>query len=320
MSILKNKTFIVSAIVIIVLAILFVIAAAPMFSDTGFFEREYGSRTYKIYIPKSYGIMPMPMVVVLHGCSQSADIIAKQTKMNELAEDEGFIVLYPEQTREANGANCWNFFMPYNQTRDKGEPAEIVGMISEVLAEYRIDRTQIFATGLSAGGAMTSVLGATYPDVFRAIAVCSGLSYKSATNPQDAGMAMLGLGRNPEECGNDIYNAMAENAKVMPTLIFHGGKDDLVYPANAEHLVLSWGVANDYADDGEANGSFDTIPDEEIKNDVNNITYTEYIYNDSKGNPTIYKYIVDNMGHDWINNDNISQTKIIWNFFKSVSQ
>src|SRR6266849_6155906 len=144
-----------------------------------------GDHPYFVYTPETYRVgAPVPLFVMLHGCTQTALDFATGTSMNRLAEKQGFIVVYPQQTIKYNQGLCWNWFLPSNQQRGSGEPASIVGMIQSMqlnTANWTIDPNRIYVTGISAGAAMSVILGATYPDVFKAIGVHSGLEYQTAT-------------------------------------------------------------------------------------------------------------------------------------------
>jgi len=139
-----------------------------------------GSRRYKLFVPSVYRGQPLPLVVMLHGCTQTPDDFATGTRMNILAEERGCFVAYPAQSQKANISKCWNWFKPSDQDRDQGEPAIIAGLVRELLRTYRLDPERVYVAGLSAGGAMPVILGRTYPDMFAAVGVHSGLPYAVA--------------------------------------------------------------------------------------------------------------------------------------------
>jgi poly(3-hydroxybutyrate) depolymerase len=159
---------------------------------TGSYSGEAGTRAYRLYVPPNSSPAPSeaaPMVVMLHGCTQTPEDFAAGTRMNALAERHGFLVLYPAQAANANGQKCWNWFRPEDQERDRGEPSLIAGMTRKVASEYRVDERRIFAAGLSAGAAMAVILGATYPDVYAAVGAHSGLPFSAAHDMVSAFLA-----------------------------------------------------------------------------------------------------------------------------------
>ena len=148
--------------------------------------------TYKVYVPSTYtGLSKVPLIVMLHGCQQDADDFAAGTEMNKLAEEKGFIVLYPQMNYFANSNGCWNWFYEYNQFRGNGEPDIIKDMIDHITTKYAIDSTNIYLAGMSAGGFMANVMAIAYPDIFKAVGIHSAGSNAYAVDLITAAQVML---------------------------------------------------------------------------------------------------------------------------------
>jgi poly(hydroxyalkanoate) depolymerase family esterase len=182
-------------------------------------------RDYKLFIPRTRPSSPMPLVVMLHGCTQSPDDFAAGTGMNALAEKHGFLVAYPAQPTGANANKCWNWFKPEDQALDRGEPLLIAGLTRDVLRNQPVDPARVYIAGLSAGGAAAAIVAAAYPDLFSAVGVHSGLPVGAANDIPHAFAAMhSGAVGTP-------------HARAVPTIVIHGMSDSTVHPRNGKAVV-----------------------------------------------------------------------------------
>ncbi len=188
-----------------------------------------GTRAYKLYIPSCYHGQALPLVVMLHGCTQSPDDFAAGTRMNLIAEEQACLVVYPAQSSEANAAKCWNWFRPSDQQRDQGEPSLIAGITRQVMHDYPVDPQRVYIGGLSAGAAAAAIMGATYPDVYAAIGVHSGLACGAANDIPSAFTAMRQGELSASSRSGDM-SAVLGDGLAVPTIIFHGDQDTLVAP------------------------------------------------------------------------------------------
>ena len=201
--------------------------ALPGSFSEGSHTNAAGTRSYKLYVPSTYTGAPAPLVVMLHGCTQDPDDFARGTRMNVLAEETGCLVVYPAQSRQANPSRCWNWFNNVDQQRGQGEPSIIAGITRQVMQEYAVDSNQVYVAGLSAGGAMATIMGTLYPELYAAVGVHSGLPFASAHDLPSALAAMKGDFQRRHQAG-----------KPIPIIVFHGDQDKTVHPANGDQLMV----------------------------------------------------------------------------------
>ncbi|MCJ2081512.1 alpha/beta hydrolase family esterase [Methylobacterium sp. J-090] len=191
------------------------------------FGNQTGSRAYDLFVPPVRSDGPLPLVVMLHGCSQSSRDFAIGTRMDGLAEEQGFLVAYPDQPRSANMAKSWNWFRDGDQQRDLGEPSILAGLTRQVMDEFDVDPSRVYVAGLSSGGAAASVMAMTYPDLYAAVGIHSGLAHGSAGSMAAALLAMRrGASSQPRRA-----------TQPMPTIVFHGDRDKTVSPVNGDQAI-----------------------------------------------------------------------------------
>ena len=224
------------------------------------------------------------LVVVLHGCTQTAAGYARSSGWTELAAREGFALLLPEQRGENNMNRCFNWFEHGDIARDEGEPASIMQMVDAVIAKHALDRSRVFVTGLSAGGAMANVMLATYPDRFAGGAIIAGLAYGSASSMSAALQRMRGRGGDDVALSvKRVRDASTHQGKWPRVSIWHGTADNTVVEANAEAILAQWrGVHN-----VEAAPSVSTTAD----------GYPHRSWHDASGRIVIEDYRITGMGH-----------------------
>ena len=278
----------------------------------GVYRNHAGTRSYKLYIPSSYHGQAMPLVVMLHGCTQNPDDFAAGTQMNALAEEKECFVVYPAQTQGANSSRCWNWFNAIDQQRDQGEPSLIAGIAQQVIDDYPVNEREVFVAGLSAGGAMAVIVGTLYPDLFAAVGVHSGLPFASAQDLPSALAAMKG-GAMP----NARRKAPAGG---VPIIVFHGDRDTTVNLRNGDELIAQ-GVRSQAGGKTARTASVDgSVP--------NGHRYTRTTHSQADGSPLGEYWIIHGAGHAWSGgSDNGSYTdgkgpdasREMLRFFKTVS-
>ena len=195
-------------------------------------------RDYFLYVPSTVTRRErVPLLVMLHGCSQDARTFAEGTRMNEVADQHRFIVLYPQQSLRANPLRCWNWFEP--RTRDgAGEAAAIVTLVRDIARRYPVDRSRVYVAGISAGGAMTAILAFCYGAIFAACAIVAGVMYRAADSALGAAQTMrAGARLSPETTADEATRRVSRKLGFVPALVMHGSRDTVVHPRNAEQII-----------------------------------------------------------------------------------
>ena len=255
-----------------------------------------GSRTYKLYVPSGYtGQEEVPLIVMLHGCTQNPDDFAAGTSMNELAETNTFLVAYPAQAQNSNMQKCWNWFKASDQQRGQGEPAIIAGITRQIIDDYQVADGRVYVAGMSAGGAMAAIMGATYPDLYAAVGVHSGLAPGAAQDLGSALSAMQGGGASSVHQGASAGGSEAS----VPVIVFHGDRDTTVHPRNAEQLLAYYKTAD--ATPGGRDAAGKPVPPVAVrKRQVpDGHAYTRATQRDADGRPIMEQWTVHGLGHAW---------------------
>lgn len=204
--------------------------------ERGRFESAAGARGYRIAIPVAPAAGPRPMLVVLHGCLQDADDIARGTRLDALATD-GCVVLYPQQDASANARMCWNWFDAAHQARGAGEPASLAALIAQITGAYDVDASAVHLTGISAGAAMATLLGVAYPELAASLTLASGVPWRGAADVMQAlGVMQRGCeGALPTAVA--MVAAMGAHPRAVPVTVVHGIADTVVSARNADELA-----------------------------------------------------------------------------------
>ncbi len=262
-------------------------ASKPLRPQPGSFVNEIfkdaqGWLSYKLYTPHGSTRRRLPLVVMLHGCKQTASDFAAGTDMNALANELGFLVLYPEQAASANLARCWNWHRTVNQRRGMGEPALIAGLTRHVVTLCKANAARVYIAGISAGGAAAAIVGAAYPDLFVAIGVHSGIAHGNISTLVQAHSAM----KNGVNAESDVLRS---KTAPLPTIVFHGDQDGTVHPANATGFVSRLQRSSDIPlDVREVTGRSD-----------GGRNFTRSVYRNGDGKVLLESWMIHGSGHAW---------------------
>jgi poly(hydroxyalkanoate) depolymerase family esterase len=248
--------------------------------ETHVFTNEAGSRTYKLYVPSCFKGEALPLVVMLHGCTQSPDDFAAGTKMNECAERQGLFIAYPAQPTSANPSRCWNWFEASEQRRGHGEPSLIAGITRQIMRDFPVDAGRVYVAGLSAGGAAAAIMAATYPDLYAAVGVHSGLACGAAHDMASAFSAMRTGG------GPHAPSARATRTMV-PTIVFHGDQDKTVNPVNADQVIAQAKLGTDLKTTVVRGRS------------AGGVNFLRTIESDESGRSMLEQWVLQGTGHAW---------------------
>ena len=263
---------------------------------TGSYTNEAGRRSYKLYVPSGYRGQSLPLVVMLHGCTQDPDDFAAGTRMNRVAEQHPCVVLYPAQARGANPSKCWNWFKEGDQCRGRGEPSIVAGITQRIMSSHNIDSQRVYVAGLSAGGALAVTMGRTYPDLYAAVGVHSGLAYAVAHDLPSAFAMMrqddVAIGR----MGIGGARRLIAGEQVVPTIVFHGDRDRTVHPVNGEQVIAQ---SLPVSRSGNADPGTKSHVTVERGQAANGHAYTRTIYHDAGGQPSVEHWLVHGAGHAW---------------------
>ena len=257
-------------------------AASRLGEISGFGTNPGGLRMFA-YVPKKLENRPA-LVVALHGCSQTAGQYDYGSGWSTLADAAGFVVLYPQQQPNNNPKNCFSWFLPGDTARDSGEAQSIRQMIERAARDFNIDRSRVFITGLSAGGAMAGVMLATYPEVFAGGAMIAGLPYGCAGSAQEALELMFNERSIPSRELGDRVRAASPHRGAWPRIsVWHGTADTIVKPCNAESILRQWIDVHALGPKASHQKTFSA--------------YTHRIWSDSAGTPLVEEFSIPGMAH-----------------------
>ncbi len=256
----------------------------------------------------SHGGRKRPLVVMLHGCTQDANDFSVGTGMNEYARQQGFFVLYPEQSQQANPSRCWNWFKHNHQRRGSGEPALLASLTLQVIQQYDLDPQRVYIAGLSAGGAMAAIMADAYPDIYAAVGIHSGLATGVATNVSEA-MSAMKNGRAQSQAIHKTRLDLKHESTAVATIVFHGDRDTTVHPGNGDQVLQAaltkasdGGRLNGSRSDGGRSDGIDSSRDSvRIEKGISSKgkNYTRTIHCNQAGKARAEHWLIHGAGHAW---------------------
>lgn len=211
--------------------------------ERGEHATEGGSVRYRLYRPPAAAAPgALPLLVLLHGCTQDAEDAARGTRMDRWAEERGFLVLYPEQPATRHPQRCWSWYEPAHRAREGGEAAALADLVRAVVEREGADPARVHVAGISAGGAMALILGATHPELFSGVAVHSGIAFAAASGVQEALRAMQGALPAPGAAA--LLAALGDGARLPHLIVLQGAEDPVVHPSSADAILRQWAEAS----------------------------------------------------------------------------
>jgi poly(hydroxyalkanoate) depolymerase family esterase len=275
----------------------------PWWMDEGdrnhVYRSDAGSLRYQVHLPPHHdGSTQLPVIMAIHGCGMTGyglNSMKAHTQFNSLADNEGFIVVYPTQRMFRNAVNCWNSADPREQHRYRGEPALLAGVARQVIENYNADPDQVHVAGASSGAGTAVILAATYPDVFATATSVAGGEYGlNQVDPDDPDATP------PKYTARQAWSQMGERARQVPLLVIQGQNDDVVPPVVATRLVEHWVAVHDLVDDGLLNGSLTLVEEMTVvPAEQGRHGYTHTIIATPDGASLVESYVVEDMGHVW---------------------
>jgi len=256
-----------------------------------------GTRAWRLYVPSAHAPgRALPLLVLLHGCTQDAADIARGTRMDEAAEAGGFLVLYPEQPPAANPRKCWNWFDPAHQGRG-GEPALLHALIGDVARQWGSAPGRVHVAGISAGAAMAALYAVAYPGTVASLSSVAGIPWQGATTvgaalqvmQRGAGAALPGAAA--------MLAAMGDAARPFPVLVVHGAQDNVVAPVNGEETARQFAAWHDAL--RARGGAASLVAAPAVETEEGGRTRSDAVWRDAQGAPWVRLVRIGALGHAW---------------------